>query len=536
MAIEGVDIQEITVNALWNWVFFIVSTISNIILNILYTNLLGPELYGEYKIIIMIYSLINLSTTFISGLAIIKYTSVKENQKSGLDKDYFKVAFTFLMALKFGVFLSYIIFANILFSSIYSQHLIFNSKIYFIYILIEPINYIFTAYNISLYKIRRTFIISSLNPILSLIFSVIAFYFIGISVINLIYAILLANLIVFFLFVYIMIRDKLITRFKPTDFKLFKQLFLYSLPFYVSAAIFQIVNWIDVFFISIYSPINPEYYVGIYSVARSTFFLIIGLTDSIITVLAPAFVNIYHNGNLEDLQKSIDKSTKYVIIIATFFSAIFITLVPILFMLIYPGYEQSIFILQIFLLELPIGCIGRMLSQLISASNKKILYKSLQIPIFQAILSIILIYIFMFSLNMGIYGAVLSVLLARIIGSFYEMVFMKKIMKIKVKFKYYIRPLIAGLLTTALFLGFFYFFNVLASYQQLNILFKSISFLIYSVVYIFIFSIILITSRTFDNYDYINLKRFCEKNKILLFFGKPLIYILGKFVKNKESI
>ncbi|MHA1750971.1 MAG: lipopolysaccharide biosynthesis protein [Candidatus Helarchaeota archaeon] len=532
MSDKIVDIQEISVNATWNWIFFIISTISNIALNILYTNLLGPELYGEYKIVLMIYSLFNLSTNLISGLAIIKYASAHDNKEKGISKEYFKVGLSTILMIKACVFIIYIFIISNIFGSVYSPEIIMYSKIYFIIILIEPINTIFIAYNVAIYKIKRTFIISSFIPLLSLVFSIIAFYFIEISIMSLLISILLSNLIISVIWIYVIIKDRLFSRFKYSDFKLLKQLFLYSIPFFISSAIFQGVNWADVFAVSVYSIGNSEYNVGIYSVARSTFILIVGLMDSIIATLAPAFVNIYKKGDVKELQGAIDKATKYISILSIFLSLSLIILSPMLFNLIYPAYELAVPILQIFLLELPLGCTGRMLSQLISASNRKILYKSLVIPIIQSIVSIGLIYLFMIYFQLGLYGAVIGVLLGRISGVFYELYFMKKVMKVGIKFKYFVNPLISGLITLCILILPYYIFNFLDIYRTFNLILKSAILFFVSCIFMILFSIVLILLRTFDDYDYKNLKIFCQKRYLLTIFGKPILYLINKFKKS----
>jgi O-antigen/teichoic acid export membrane protein len=327
---KGIDIQEVSVNAIWNWTFFIISTISNIILNILYTNLLGPVLYGEYKIVLMIFSIVYFISNLISTLAIIKYASTHENIEKRSAKDYVKMSLFFLLIVKTIIFLIYYFFSQQILGSIYNHQIIWYSKLYFIFLLIEPLNYVFLAYNLSVYKVKRTLIISSLILILTLIFSIIFFIFIEISVIFLIFSILLANLIVAGIWICVLIKDKIITNFKSSDLNILKQLILFSIPFYISGAIYLINDWIDVFVISV-SFSNAVYYTGIYSVSRSTYLLILGLIDSVIAALTPAFVNLYKRGNHKDLQESIDKSTKYVIILSIFLSTIFIMIAPTLF-------------------------------------------------------------------------------------------------------------------------------------------------------------------------------------------------------------
>ncbi|MBD3229920.1 MAG: oligosaccharide flippase family protein [Candidatus Lokiarchaeota archaeon] len=529
MAEKGINIQEVSINAVWNWVFFIISTISNIILNILYTNLLGPTLYGEYKIVLMIFSIVYFISNLISSLAIIKYASSIENQKTGLVKDYVKVSFIFLLVIKSIIYLLYYFLSQQLLGNLYNPQIIWYSKIYFIYLLIEPLNYIFLAYNISIYKIKRTLIISSLIPLLSLVFSIIYFFYIEISVISLIISILLANFIVALIWIYILVKEKILTNFKSSDFKILKQLILYSLPFYISGAIFLINDWIDVFVISVSLTTNAEYYTGIYSVARSTYILVLGLMDSVIATLAPAFVNLYKRKNIDDLQDSIDKSTKYVLILSIFLSSIFIMISPMLFQVIYPAYGESVLILQIFLIDLPIVSLGRMFSQLISASNRKTLYKSLQVSIIQAISSIITIFMFMYYLKLGILGAVISISISKIVGTLVTILFVRREMNIKLKLKFFIKPLIVGLMLSIVFLLIIYPFEFFIIFENFSLINQCIVLLLFGGSYILLFSLILILFKTFNSYDYKNLKTFSKRNKILYVLAKPLIYLIGKF-------
>ncbi|MHA1231319.1 MAG: lipopolysaccharide biosynthesis protein [Candidatus Helarchaeota archaeon] len=534
MEINKVDIQQISINAFWSIALFITSNVSNILLSIFYTNLLGPELYGEYKIIVMIFTIIDQSTNFICGASILKYSSIQENQIAKTSKNYFKMALISLLFIKVLIYLIYFNISGLFLINIYDLEIINNSKIYFIQLLVQPFNYIFMAYNISIYKIKRTFIISSLIPIFSLIFTVLMFFLISISVFNLIISILSANVLVCGIWIYIIIKDKMVNRVILKDLYYFKKLFVFSVPFYIYTLFFLLVNWADVFTISIFFKDNSKYYVGIYSVARSTYLLVVGLMDSIIGTLTPAYINIYLKGNLEDLQNSIDKSTKYISILSIFFSSFFITIGPILVLTIYPAYESSIPILQIFLIEIPSGSIGLMLNKLIVASEQKIVYKSILIPLIQALIIIGLIFFMVFYLNLGLYGIVISVVIGRIAGVFYEYIFIRRMFKIKIKFKYFIKPLISALISIAIIGGLIYFFNILDIMRISNLITKGIILMIYSGIYISILSILLILIRTFDEYDYSNYVEFCEKNKLLKIIGAPIGYLLKKFQQNKE--
>jgi hypothetical protein len=170
-----------------------------------------------------------------------------------------------------------------------------------------------------------------------------------------------------------------------------------------------------------------------------------------------------------------------------------------------------------------------MLSQIISASNRKILYKSLQISIIHAVASIAMIFLFIYYLNLGLYGAVISVSISKTIGVLITVLFVRKEIKIKLRLKYYIKPMITGLSLLVVFLVPMYLINFMDIFGNMSILLQLLIIALLGGLYMISYSLILILFRTFNTYDYDNLKKFCKRNKLLYILAGPLIYLIGKF-------
>jgi O-antigen/teichoic acid export membrane protein len=390
--------------------------------SILISRFYGPEVFGQYSIMVTF----GLFATMVFNLgipsAIVKLTSNPQNFSQKIPhNNYLRKAF-------FVVFFSGIAGSLILFSlrTFFSLHVFHDPglQIYFLYLslffsLLVIHNFVNEYFRGSL-QFAKFGLFSFIFPSLILILLVLFFRFSGQEASELSFLAYLigvsfaALLSLFFL------------PFKTTSSINFptKQIFRLSIPMLFSATFIFVTNWTDIFMLGMFAP-NES--VGIYNAAYKISTLAVIVINVINIVFGPQIAEIFERKNTHLLKIKVQQATRLISLLSLpIFLIILLFRVPLL-NLFGPGFVQGEWSLIILLIGMFFNALSGSVSLVLNMTNKQIALRNYTIT--AAISNLILNYFLINSY--GIIGAAIGTTISTFILN------LLCIIKIKRSFNFY---------------------------------------------------------------------------------------------------
>lgn len=481
---ENGVVQQIAVNSFWNFLMVLSARIGGLIFIIIIARFLLPESFGIYNLALSIALILLVSVDNGIDQSLLRYVSEAFGNKN---KKLAAASYKYLLKLKmiitlflalFLVIISYPVsiylfkkpslFLPLLFSSFYLIAYSWGSFYTTYFYVIEKVNYITIKQLI--YETSRIFGVFFIFLFISQKFHVIG----TISILS------ITMFISSFFLIYNLKRINPFL-FEKTDVKVDrKRIFEFFLYLSAIGSFLVIFGYIDTIMIGIFLEAS---YIGFYSAALA---LTSGLWSllNISNILLPIFTKMKDH----DLQTAFDKVVKYLVILAI--PAIFGIFVLGEYFIKYiygPEYISSIYpfyILSFLILEIPLISI---ITSLFSSREKpKYVVNTIIIAaLMNVILNYLLIkYFLKFSPELAIVGAAIATLASQTFYLFGLIIYTKKELKIKVKFRYLTKPIIASIAMVLVL----YFFN--SQIKEINLIYGLIEVLIgvfiYFIVMIFI--------------------------------------------------
>jgi len=304
----------------------ILTVILGLITNYIIANYYGAEVIGTLAFlmsIMTIASMITLMGMDVSVLRLIPPLLVQK--KFSRIRDIIKIKFIFIMSL------SVIVSILIYFSSSLITDVIFNKPN--LTVLISLISYFiffqvvgkFTISTIRALKNIKAFLILQFLPsiinLLILLSITISFY----NLYNPIYSQITTQVII--AIISLLFLRKHLNSYKADNCRedtiSLKEIVAISFPMFLTSAMQMVVLQTDILMLSSMSTLTN---VGIYSIVMKLALLTSFIINSVNTIVAPKFSELYYNNQLNELKKVSKKSTKLV-----FFATIPVTIVLILF-------------------------------------------------------------------------------------------------------------------------------------------------------------------------------------------------------------